>query len=181
MVGYREQELLSMSFNALIHPGDPAVQLDTMNEGKTGKNEAYRMEKRYVCKNGSVVYVSINLGTVTNKKGGPIYFVSQFEDITERKMAERQLKKAYRQIQDHVNSIKDIAWKQSHLVRSPLANLKGLVDILKNDPSDKDAIEYMQLELERLDTVIIEMAEDASSKGATHIVVKKRSLHSVIA
>ena len=178
IVGYRERELLSMSFNALSYPGDPAVDLDAMHNSEQRKNEGYRVEKRYICKNGAVVWVSINLGTVTDKNGGPIYFVSQFEDITERKKAERHLKKAYKQIQDHVNSIKDIAWKQSHLVRSPLANLKGLVEILKNDPSDKEAIKFMQVELERLDTVIIEMDEDASSKGAIQIVVKKRSLSS---
>ncbi len=176
MVGYREHELLSMSFDSLAHPGDEAVHLDAMDESATSKNEAYRVEKRYICKNGAVVWVSINLATVTNKNGGPIYFVSQFEDITERKKAEQHLKKAYKQIQDHVNSIKDIAWKQSHLVRSPLANLKGLVEIVRNDPADKEALKYMKFELERLDGVIIEMAEDACGKGAAKIVVKKRLL-----
>ena len=58
-------------------------------------------------------------------------------------------------------------------MRSPLANLKGLVEILRDDPSDKKAIKYIQFELERLDKVIIEMAEDASGEGATQIVVKK--------
>ena len=178
MVGYREQELLSMSFDALTHPGDQAVHLDAMHNFEMSKTEAYRVEKRYICKNGTVVWVSINLGTVTNKNGGPIYFVSQFEDITERKKAEQHLKKAYKQIKDHVNSIKDIAWKQSHLLRSPLANLKGLVQILQSDPSDKEAIEYTKIELERLDKAIIEMAEDASGKGAEKIVVKKRLLSS---
>jgi len=178
MVGYRERELLSMSFNALNRPGDQAVNLDAMHHAVTSENEVYRVEKRYICKNGTVVWVCINLAAVTYKKGGPIYFVSQFEDITERKKAERHLKKAYKQIQDHINSLKDIAWKQSHLMRSPLANLKGLAEILKDDPSDREAIKYMQIELERLDGVIIEMAEDAYGKGATQIVVKKRSLDS---
>jgi len=181
MVGYREHELLSMSFNSLTHPDDQGVHLEAMDNSAMRKNEAYRVEKRYICKDGTVVWVSINLATVINKKGGPVYFVSQFEDITERKKAERHLKKAYQQIQEHVNSITDIAWKQSHLVRSPLANLKGLVEILKGDPADKDALKYIQFELERLDTAIIEMAEDACGKGAAEIVVKKRLLSSPFA
>ncbi|HZY37495.1 MAG TPA: PAS domain S-box protein [Mucilaginibacter sp.] len=180
MVGYREQELLSMSFQDLTHPGDQAIHVDAINKALNNKQDAYRVEKRYICKNGAIVWVSINLATVTNKKGGPIYFVSQFEDITERKKAEQRLKSAYKQIQDHVNSIKDIAWKQSHLVRSPLANLKGLAEIIKDDPSDKEAIKYMQFELERLDSVIIEMAEDACCEGVTQIVVKKRLLQSPV-
>jgi PAS domain S-box-containing protein len=176
MVGYREQELLSMSFHDLTHPEDKA-QIDVM-EALKSKNEPYRIEKRYICKNGAVVWVSVNIATVIDKKGGPIYFVSQFEDITERKKAEQHLKTAYKQIKDHVNSIKEIAWKQSHLIRSPLANLKGLMAILNDDPSDKETIKYIQTELERLDEVIIDMAEDASNKGAIQIVVKKRSLNS---
>jgi len=143
LVGYRERELLSMSFEDLTHPEDQTIHHDVIDHALKNKNEAYRVEKRYVCKNGTTVWVSINIATVTNKKGGPLYFVSQFEDITERKKAEQRLKTAYRQIQDHVNSIQEIAWKQSHLIRSPLANLKGLVNILNDNPADKEALTYI--------------------------------------
>ena len=143
LVGYRERELLSMSFADLTHPEDQTIHHDVIDHALKNKNEAYRVEKRYVCKNGTTVWVSINIATVTNKKGGPLYFVSQFEDITERKKAEQRLKTAYRQIQDHVNSIQEIAWKQSHLIRSPLANLKGLVNILNDNPADKEALTYI--------------------------------------
>ena len=81
----------------------------------------------------------------------------------ERKNAEQNLKAAYERIQDHINSIKDMAWKQSHLIRSPLANLKGLSAILKDDPSDGEVLAHIQNELDRMDTIIIEMAADASA------------------
>ena len=176
LLGYREHELLSMSFQDLNHPDDNMAHLEIMDNALTSKNEAYRVEKRYICKNGATVWVSINIASVIDKKGGPIYFVSQFEDITNRKNAEQHLKTAYKQIKNHVNSIKAIAWKQSHLIRSPLANLKGLVDILSDDPSDTQTLNYIQTELERLDKVILEMADDASDKGAVTMVVKKRLL-----
>lgn len=176
MVGYREQELLSMSFHDLAHPQDELAGFDISEHALKSDNAAFRVEKRYVCKNGATVWVSINVATVTNKNGGPVYFVSQYEDITERKKAELRLKRAYLEIQDHVNSIRDIAWKQSHLIRRPLANLKALVDILKDDPAEEKTLAYIQAELERLDAAIIEMAEDACNNGATEIVVKKRFL-----
>jgi len=178
LVGYRERELLSMSFQDLTHPDDQVMHRHVIDNALKNKNEPYKVEKRYVCKNGTTVWVSINIATVTNKKGGALYFVSQFEDITERKKAEQRLKTAYKQIQDHVNSIQEIAWKQSHLIRSPLANLKGLIDILSRDPGDTETINYIQAELDRLDTVIIEMAEDASTDGARQVVVTKRILTS---
>jgi len=176
IVGYREQELLSMSFHDLTGDEDGDAHLEVINEALKNKDATYRIEKRYKCKNGATAWVSINIAAATDKKGGPVYFVSQFEDITERKKAEKHLKDAYKRIQDHVETIKEIAWKQSHLIRSPVANLKGLVEILQTDPAEKDTLKYVQLELERLDAVILEMAEDACSNGATEVVVKKRCL-----
>jgi signal transduction histidine kinase len=145
------------------------------------KNENYigRIEKRYICKDGSIVWISVNIATVTNKKGGPVYFVSQFEDVTERKKAEASLKTAYKEIKKHVKNIQDMAWKQSHLIRSPLANLKGLTDLLNNDPANSQILQYIQAELERMDTVIIGMAEEVSVRGVKQIVVKKRSFKKV--
>lgn len=83
-------------------------------------------------------------------------------NITERKNAENDLKVAYEQIHSQINSIKNMAWKQSHFMRSPVANLKGLAAMLKDDPADTVALNYILMELDRLDTVIIEMANDAA-------------------
>jgi signal transduction histidine kinase len=83
-------------------------------------------------------------------------------DISERKNAEYDLKSAYERIQSHINSIKDMAWKQSHLIRSPLANLQGLFALLKNAPSDAEIFDHIRTELDRMDAIIIEMAKDAS-------------------
>lgn len=60
-----------------------------------------------------------------------------------------------------------MAWKQSHLMRSPLANLKGLSNLLKDDPSNFEVLTHIQDELDRMDTIIIEMADDASDD--THL------------
>ena len=85
-------------------------------------------------------------------------------DITERKNTEHDLKSAYERIQSHINSIKDMAWKQSHLIRSPLANLKGLAAMLKEDPADNEVLDFIRDELNRMDNIIIEMA-DASDNN----------------
>jgi two-component system, sporulation sensor kinase E len=86
-------------------------------------------------------------------------------DITQRKNAEQDLQSAYGRIQNHMDSIKDMAWKQSHLIRSPLANLKGLTSILQNDTEDTEILEHIQTELNRMDSIIIEMAKDASENN----------------
>jgi len=84
-------------------------------------------------------------------------------DISERKNAEENLKAAYKLVQEHINSIQDMAWKQSHLIRSPVANLIGLVALLKEDPVNSELMNFIGNELERLDSVIIDLAGDASN------------------
>ena len=175
MVGYKEQELLTMTFQDITHRDDLKGNTGLINGDIMGNNDTLSVEKRYVCSNGSIVWVSVNLAKVMDGKGGPLYFVGQFEDITERKQAEKDLKAAYKQIKEHIIRIQDMTWKQSHLMRRPLANLKGLAGALKKHPEDKEIMSYIQVELDSLDKVIIDMAEEASKRGTMEIVARKRS------
>ncbi|OAQ42080.1 hypothetical protein A5893_02905 [Pedobacter psychrophilus] len=173
MMGYKEHELLTMSFENIY--GDNRMTYSELEvnplkiPSKTGI-----IERRYKCKDNSIVWISVNTAAVTNKKGSAIYFVSQFEDITKRKKAEMSLKKAYKEIENHVKLIQSVAWKQSHLMRRPLANLIGLTDILKEDHSGSEVLQHIEKELKQLDKIIIEMAEDSLGKGIKKIVAKKR-------
>jgi len=125
-----------------------------------GKSISY--EINYPQSDGSVFWYYVRLFPITNDKQEIFGLMIALSDITERKNAEESLKAAYNLIQDHIDSIKDMAWKQSHLIRSPLANLKGLAAMLKDDPSDAVILAHIENELDRMDAIIIEMAEDAS-------------------
>jgi len=126
-----------------------------------GKNMSY--EINYPQPDGSTYWYDVKLFPIANDKQEILGLMMSLLDITERKNAEENLKAAYNLIQDHISSIKDMAWKQSHLIRSPVANLKGLAALLNEDPADSAILEFINLELDRLDAVIIEMAEDASN------------------
>jgi PAS domain S-box-containing protein len=180
MVGYRERELLKMSFMQLTHHDDDELGHDIMDKALQGNKEPFRIEKRYICKDGSVVWVSINIATVLDHKGSALYFVSQFENITERKKAEKKLKAAYKQIKDHITVIQDMNWKQSHVLRSPLANLKGLTALLQQDPSNDATLKHIHYELNRLDKTILEMAEGACDQGVVQMIAKKRSFRPAV-
>jgi two-component system, sporulation sensor kinase E len=111
---------------------------------------------------GSPLWYYVRLFPITNDSKEILGVLMALYDITERKNAEQDLKSAYERIQSHINSIKNMAWKQSHLIRSPLANLKGLTSMLKDNPANAKVLEFIENELDRMDTIIIEMAEDAS-------------------
>lgn len=134
--------------------------IDFTKEILEGKNIHYEIE--YPQPNGSLLWFDVRLYPITNDKKEILGILMALYDITERKDAEQNLKSAYDRIQNQIISINKMAWKQSHLIRSPLANLKGLISILKEDAPDAEVYNHIRNELTRLDDIIIEMAQDAS-------------------
>jgi PAS domain S-box-containing protein len=130
------------------------------NGALKGNNINYEID--YPQPDGSVFWYYVRLFPITDENKQVLGMLMALYDITERKNAEEDLKTAYKHIQSHINSIKEMAWKQSHLIRSPLANLKGLAAMLDEGHPDPKVIDHIQSELDRLDSIIIEMAEDAS-------------------
>ena len=59
-----------------------------------GEIETYQMERRYIHKEGHVVWTLLSVSLVRDEVGEPLYFVSQVQDITERKRAESNLREA---------------------------------------------------------------------------------------
>ncbi len=90
MVGWDEQELLATGFKAITHPQDLSSNLELVREVLEGKRKSYQIEKRYLHRNGSEVWVQINGSLVRDVEGRPQHFVSQILDITERVRADHQ-------------------------------------------------------------------------------------------
>ena len=158
LYGYAREDLLNKNTRILRPVEDYEQQLeDYQREARNSDGERI---VRHVKKDGSIIFVQIMAYDIVFE-GRPVR-LSMTNDITEKLKAEQELKSAYERIQNHINSIKDMAWKQSHLIRSPLANLQGLVTLLQDDPANKELLVHIQTELHRMDTIIIEMAQDAS-------------------
>lgn len=94
MLGYSQDEMLALSFAQITYNDD--IDRDMFNTRLLldGAKEYYRVEKRYVHKNGSIVWGNLNTAVVRDAGGNPIHFVSQIENITERKKSEDALIKS---------------------------------------------------------------------------------------
>ena len=90
MLGYTEAELLERTFLDITHPADLAAAKDRMTQivAETGASPSREVEKRYVRKDGTVLWVTIAVALVRDDQGRPQYFVSAIQDVTERKRAE---------------------------------------------------------------------------------------------
>ncbi|MBS1526246.1 MAG: PAS domain S-box protein [Bacteroidetes bacterium] len=134
--------------------------LNFAKEVLQGRHISYEVD--YPRRDGSAFWFDVRLSPIMSDSKEILGMLMALYDITERKNTEQDLKSAYQRIQNHVESIKDMAWKQSHLVRSPVANLKALADLLRSHPADTETLQHFQAELNRLDAIIHEMAREAS-------------------
>ncbi|ROH90792.1 PAS domain S-box protein [Stagnimonas aquatica] len=91
IVGYDEAELLRLDFQSITHPEDLAKDVDLANRVLAGEIPGYQMEKRYLRRDGSLVWVLLHVGRIDATAELPVCFVSVIEDISARKAAERRL------------------------------------------------------------------------------------------
>lgn len=92
IVGYSEDELLQITFQDITHPEDLDADLDYVREMLAGTITEYKMEKRYFHKKGHVIWIELSVFLVRDAEGRPKYFISQFNDISERKRMELELR-----------------------------------------------------------------------------------------
>lgn len=91
ILGYSESELLGFSFDAITHPQDTRQHTHLVRDVLKGRRHNYQLEKRYIHKDGHVVWAFLSVSAVRNDKNRVIYFISQIQDITERKRNEATL------------------------------------------------------------------------------------------
>ncbi|HEX4855302.1 MAG TPA: PAS domain S-box protein, partial [Limnobacter sp.] len=91
ILGYSERELLGFTFDAITHPQDTRQHVHLVREVLKGTRQSYQLEKRYIHKEGHVVWAHLSVSAVRDDKGRVTYFISQIQDITERKRNEATL------------------------------------------------------------------------------------------
>jgi len=91
MLQYDEDELLKLTFQDITHPEDLNLDLEQLTSLMAGEINSYKMEKRYFCKDGSTIWVYLSVSMVKDVNGKPSHFVSQIENITDRKELEKRV------------------------------------------------------------------------------------------
>jgi PAS domain S-box-containing protein len=94
ITGYTEEELKNIHWKEITHPDDIGKNEDFVSEILSGKIASARWEKRYIHKNGNIVWVDISTTLLRNVEGNPLHFITSIIDITERKKADNNLKQS---------------------------------------------------------------------------------------
>ncbi|MFK7908093.1 MAG: PAS domain S-box protein [Chitinophagales bacterium] len=140
MLGYSLEELTEMTAKDITHPEDLYNYLSPFNTIESNKVIDSNFEKRYLTKNGEIIWGGVSLSVVRNNDGGIKHRVLMIQDITEKKRALTNLKEKAeelneknKQLQKYIDSnmqLENFAYIASHDLREPLLTTIGLVEIL---------------------------------------------------
>lgn len=141
ITGYSREELLQKTFQEFTHPDDLEADLKQAEALYRGDIHSYKLEKRYIRKDGSIVWVKLNSSAIFDDNGNFYAFIGIIEDISEKKKTENALKEKQEKITNILNNITDcyIAldrdWRlceinkeaERKIFQQPVATLKGKV------------------------------------------------------
>lgn len=90
-IGYTREEVLAMTFRDFTHPDDIDLDLSNLARTLAGEIDHYNVEKRYIRKNGAIIWVHLTLSLIRKPDGSPDYLIAVVQDISQRKASESAL------------------------------------------------------------------------------------------
>ena len=110
MIGYSAEEMKGKKWQDISHPDEIQVSKDILQSLLDEKISSSRIEKRYIHKNGNIVWTDFSTYLQRNELGEPHYLISAYNDITERKHAEDALKQSELQNRTILQTALDGFW-----------------------------------------------------------------------
>ena len=117
LLGFSESELLRTDFQSITHPEDLETDIGLVRKVLKGEIPSYQMQKRYIHRDGQVVFTNLSVSLVRDSDGTPMYFVSQIENITHRLEVDRMKR-------EFISTV-------SHELRTPLTSIRGSLGLVE--------------------------------------------------
>lgn len=133
MLGYSEEELMARKFNDITFPPDKEIGMSYLQQMISGKINNASFEKRYLHKNGRIIWVYISVGLVRDEESLPQYFISHLQDITEQKMAQEELVKAKKDAEKSDQLKSEFLAQMSHEIRSPINTMLNFISLIREE------------------------------------------------
>ncbi len=176
ITGYSSGELQALTFSDITYPDDLPADLERQAELLAGIIPNYTIEKRYVRKDGQLIWINLTVSLVRDLQGAPRYLIKLMEDITARKNAEA----AMRVKNDEIAAMTQQLWQTAklatmgelaasvaHELNNPLAILSLRIEsVLASLPETSPAqaeLQVMEQEVERMASLVSNLLQFSRS------------------
>ncbi len=150
-LGYDRDEIVHMSWEEMTHPDDIGADLAQFQRMMSGEIEQYKLDKRFIRKDGQVVWATISVGCVRRSDGSVEYAVCVLDDITDRVQAELEKSKLEEQLHQamKMDSIGRLAGGVAHDFNNMLGVIIGhsqmaLDEVDSTEPLHDDLLEIVK-------------------------------------
>lgn len=149
IIGYSADELTQRTLQDITHPEDFDANQQLFRRLQAGEFKTYTTEKRYVKKDGTAVWVNLTVSKAQTVNGAPGYAIKFVEDITARKMLERELQDKVSEAENANRAKDEIISIVSHELRTPLNAALGWSQLLTSGRLDQASAEHAMKVIER--------------------------------
>jgi PAS domain S-box-containing protein len=149
MLDYTADELHRMSFVAFTHPEDVAKDWALVREVFTGQRDHYQIEKRYIRKDGQVLWGHLTVSAIRDADGSCPFVIGMLEDITERQQAEEQLRATSEQLRALMASLRSAREQEGVRIAREIHDELG------------SALTSLKWDLEEIDTTLDQRADQS--------------------
>ncbi len=146
IIGYSREELMLMQFQDITDAEDLIIDLELFNQLINNQRQSYNIQKRYVHKQGHLVWVNLTISLLRDQVGNFQYCLSIIEDITDRKLAEMALQSTTKALKE-AQRIAHIGNWERNLQTGKITWSEEVFHIHNLDPNQEEptVTEYLQL------------------------------------
>jgi PAS domain S-box-containing protein len=139
MLGYTEAEIKQKLIPDVTYPADIEIGMREMRAIAAGEMKRATVQKRYVRKDGSLIWGEVNMNLARDSQNQPLYFLTTIQNINERKLLEREREKYSQELTEKNTELERFTYTVSHDLKSPLVTIKTFLGYLKNDIAVSDS------------------------------------------
>lgn len=185
ILGYARDDLLAHTFQEITFADDIATCIALNSQLSLGDIPSYRQEKRFVRRDGSIVWSRVTVSSIRDAKGDAVFFVGVAEDISEQRKVAQAHRDARAQAERATRLRDEMVAVVAHDLRNPLHTIAiGLETMLKLPlPDDERAnrqLVIMQHSVRSTDRLILDLLDvtriEAGNLAVTHEHVQVRAL-----